>query len=84
MNGIFRNYLDKFVIVFLDNILIYSKSEEEHEQHLIMMLQVLRQHEIFVRLIKCSLYWRKIQYLGHIILEKGIAMDPEKIRAIKG
>jgi hypothetical protein len=56
MNGIFRNYLDKFVIVFLDDILIYSKSEEEHEHHLRLVLQVLREHQFYAKLSKCSFY----------------------------
>jgi hypothetical protein len=84
MNGVFRNYLDKFVIVFLDDILIYSKSEEEHEKHLRMVLQVLREHQLYAKLSKCSFYQRKIHYLGHIISEEGIVVDPEKIRAIEG
>jgi hypothetical protein len=58
MNGIFREYLDKFVIVFLDDILIYSKYEEEHEQHLRMVLQVLREHQLYAKLSKCSFYQR--------------------------
>jgi hypothetical protein len=82
MNGIFREYLDKFVIVFLDGILVYSKSEEEHEQHLRMVLQILRQHQLYAKLIKCSFYQRQIHYLGHIISEEGIAIDPEKIKSI--
>jgi hypothetical protein len=53
MNGIFRNYLDKFFIVFLDDILIYSKSEEEHEHHLRLVLQVLREHQLYAKLSKC-------------------------------
>jgi hypothetical protein len=53
MNGIFRNYLDKFVIVFLDDILIYFKSEEEHEHHLRLVLQVLREHQLYAKLSKC-------------------------------
>jgi hypothetical protein len=69
MNGIFRNYLDKFVIVFLDDILIYSKSEEEHEHHLRLVLQVLREHQLYAKLSKCYFYQKKIHYLGHIISE---------------
>jgi hypothetical protein len=84
MNGIFRNYLDKFVIVFLDDILIYSKSEEEHEHHLRLVLQVLREHQLYAKLSKCSFYQEQIHYLGHIISEQGIAVDPEKIEAIRG
>jgi hypothetical protein len=56
MNGVFREYLDKFFIVFLDDILAYSKIEEEHEQHLRMVLQVLREHQMFAKLSKCSFY----------------------------
>jgi hypothetical protein len=83
MNGVFRDYLDKFVIVFLDDILVYSKSEEEHEQHLRMVLQVLREHLLYAKLSKCSFYQRQIHYLGHIILEKGIVVDLEKVEAIR-
>jgi hypothetical protein len=83
MNGVFRDYLDKFVIVFLDDILVYSKSEEEHEQHLRMVLQVLREHQLYAKLRKCSFYQRQIHYLGHIISEEGIAVDPEKVEAIR-
>jgi hypothetical protein len=82
MNGVFRDYLDKFVIVFLDDILVYSKTEEEHEQHLRMVLQVLREHQLNVKLSKCSFHQRQIHYLGHIISKEGIAMDPEKVEAI--
>jgi hypothetical protein len=64
MNGIFRNYLDKFVIVFLDDILIYSKSEEEHEEHLRLVLQVLREHQLYAKLSKCSFYQRQDSLLG--------------------
>jgi hypothetical protein len=83
MNGVFRDYLDKFVIVFLDDILVYSKSEEEHEQHLRMVLQVLREHQLYAKLRKCSFYQRQIHYLGHIISEEGIVVDPEKVEAIR-
>jgi len=82
MNGILRKYLDRFVIVFLDDILIYSKSEEEHEEHLRMVLQVLREHQLYAKLSKCSFDKSGIHYLGHIIPEEGISVDPDKIRAI--
>jgi hypothetical protein len=84
MNGVFREYLDKFFIVFLDDILVYSKSEEEHEHNLRMVLQVLREHQLYAKLSKCSFYQNKIHYLGHIISEEWITVDPEKIEAIKG
>ena len=76
MNGIFKNCLDNFVIVFLDDILIYSNSEEEHELHLRLVLQVLREHQLYAKLIKCSFYQKQIHYLGHIISEQVIAVDP--------
>jgi hypothetical protein len=79
MNDIFREYLDKFVIVFLDDILIYSKSDEENEKHLRLVLQVLREHQLYAKLSKCSFYQKQIHYLGHIISEEGIAMDPERL-----
>ena len=75
--------MDKFVIVFLDDILIYSKSEEEHEHHLRMVLQVLREHQLYAKLSKCSFYQKKIHYLAHIISKDGIVVDPEKIEAIR-
>jgi hypothetical protein len=83
MNGLFRDYLDKFVIVFLDDILVYSKSEEEHKQHMRLVLQVLREHQLHAKLSKCSFYQRQIHYLGHIISEEGIVVDPEKVGAIR-
>ena len=65
MNGVFMEYLDKFVIVFLDHILLYSKLEEDHENHVRMVLQVLREHQLYAKLIKCLFYQNKIHYLGH-------------------
>ena len=79
---VFKEYLDKFYIMFLYDILIYSKSEEEHEKHLRMVLQVLREHKLYTKLSKCIFYEKKIHYLGHIISVEGITVDPEKIEAI--
>jgi hypothetical protein len=84
MNGVFREYLYKFLIVFLDDILIYSKTKEEYEQHLIMALQVLRENKLYPKLSKCIFYQKNIHYLGHIILVDGIIVDSEKIEAIRG
>jgi hypothetical protein len=83
-NGNFREYLDKFFILFLDGIIIYSKSKEDHEQPLRMVLQLLREHPLYAKLSKCSFYENQIHYLGHIISQDGIVVDPEKIEAIKG
>jgi hypothetical protein len=82
MNSIFSQYLDKFVLVFIDDILVYSKMEEEHEEHLKIVLQTLRKHKLYAKFDKCDFYQKRIQYLGHVISEEGIAVDPEKIRAI--
>ena len=82
MNGIFNKYLDQFVLIFIDDILIYSKNQEEHEQHLRIVLQTLREHQLYAKLEKCEFFKTEIQYLGHIISEEGIAVDPKKIRAI--
>ena len=83
MNSVFSKYLDKFFTVFLDGILIYSKNEEYHEEHLRLTLQLLREHNLYAKLRKCDLYKDTIHYLGHIILNEGIFVDPEKIEAIK-
>ena len=82
MNSVFSGYLDKFVLFFLDEILIYSKNEEEHEEHLVLTLQFLREHNLYEKLKKCDFYKDKIHYLGHIISNEGIFVDPEKIEAI--
>ena len=68
MNSVFNRYLDKFVLVFLDDILIYSKNEEEYEEHLRLTLKLLREHKLYAKLSKCDFYKDKIHYLGHIIL----------------
>ena len=83
MNNIFIKYLDKFILVFIDDILVYSKSKEEHEEHLHIVLQVLREHQLYTKCSKCDFYKPQIQYLGHIISDKGIAVDPKKIKSIE-
>jgi hypothetical protein len=82
MNSIFSQYLDKFVLVFIDDILVYSKTEEEHEEHLRIVLQTLRKHKLYAKFNKCDFYQKEIQYLGHVISTEGIPGDPEKIRSI--
>ena len=83
MNSVFRNYLDNFVQVFLDDILIYSKNEKEHEEHLRLVLTCLREHKLFGKFLKCSFFQKEIHYLGHIISGEGISVDPEKVKAIE-
>ena len=70
MNSAFSRYLDKFFLVFLNDILIYSKNEEEHEEHLRLTLQFLRDHKLYAKLRKCDFYKDRIHYLGHIISEE--------------
>jgi hypothetical protein len=79
MNKIFMEYLDKFVVVFIDDILIYSKNEEEHEEHLRLVLQNLREHELYAKFSKCELWLKEVSFLGHIITNGGIAVDSSKI-----
>jgi hypothetical protein len=82
MNDVFWKYLDCFVQVFLDDILIYSKNEREHEEHLQVVLSFLRENKLYGKLSKCSFFQKKIHYLGHIISGEGISVDPEKVKAI--
>eukprot|EP00253_Pinus_taeda_P012458 PITA_12458 len=82
MNSIFHPYLDRFVLIFIDDILIYSRTIEEHHEHLRMVLQTLREHQLYAKFSKCDFFKEEIQYLGHVIIKDGIAVDPEKIKAI--
>ena len=82
MNSVFSKYLNNFVLVFLYDIIIYSKNEEEHEERLKLTLGLLRGHKMYAKLRKCDFYKDKIHYLGHIILEEGISVDLEKIEAV--
>ncbi|WZZ87668.1 hypothetical protein YC2023_116247 [Brassica napus] len=83
MNSVFRDFLDEFVIIFIDDILIYSKDEESHRKHLRAVLERLREHKLYAKLSKCSFWQKSIGFLGHIVSDQGISVDPEKIRAIK-
>ncbi|KAL5553429.1 hypothetical protein UlMin_040830 [Ulmus minor] len=82
MNRIFREYLDKFVIVFIDDILIYSKSQKEHEQHLRVVLQTLKQHQLYAKFSKCEFWLSSVQFLGHVVSKDGISVDASKIEAV--
>jgi hypothetical protein len=75
MNKVFMEELDKFVVVFIDDILIYSRSAEEHEQH-------LRAHELYAKFSKCEFWLQEVASLGHIIIVEGVKVDPEKVKAI--
>src|SRR4051812_1543099 len=82
MNSIFMEYLDKFVLVYLDDILIYSKNEEDHAEHLRLVLMKLREHRLYAKFSKCEFWLPKVTYLGHMISAKGIAVNPERVQAV--
>ncbi|WVZ93620.1 hypothetical protein U9M48_039585 [Paspalum notatum var. saurae] len=82
MNSVFMNELDKFVVVFIDDILIYSKNEEEHEEHLRIVLARLREHKLYAKFSKCAFWLREVSFLGHILSEKGVAVDPSKVEDV--
>lgn len=82
MNRIFHPYLDQFVVVFIDDILVYSKSEEEHVEHLRIVLQVLKEKRLYAKLSKCEFWLREVSFLGHVVFGDGIAVDPSKIDAV--
>ena len=82
MNRIFRPFLYKFVIVFIDNILIYSRTQKEHAEHLRLVLSVLREKQLYAKLFKCEFWMDEVQFLGHVISAQGIALDPTKVEAM--
>ena len=82
MNRVFRPYLDQFVVVFIDDILVYSKDAQEHEHHLRIVLQTLRENQLFAKLSKCDFWLKEVSFLGHIVYAKGIRVDSVKIEAI--
>ncbi|KAL4310650.1 hypothetical protein GQ457_01G020540 [Hibiscus cannabinus] len=82
MNRIFKPYLDKFVIVFIDDILIYSRNKDEHAEHLRIVLQTLRDHQLYAKFSKCEFCLSEVAFLGHIISANGIMVDPKKVHTI--
>ncbi|KAJ9545105.1 hypothetical protein OSB04_024812 [Centaurea solstitialis] len=83
MNRVCRPYLDKFVIVFIDDILIYSQIKEDHEQHLRLILELLKAEKLYAKFSKCEFWIREVHFLGHVVNKEGIHVDPAKIEAIK-
>jgi hypothetical protein len=81
MNNVFMDYLDKFVVVFIDDILIYSKDEEEHAEHLRLVLEKLRKHKLYAKFSKCEFWLKEVTFLGHVISAGGVAVDPAKVEA---
>jgi hypothetical protein len=82
MNTIFANYLRKFVLVFFDDILVYSSNIQEHKSHLEKVFTVLKMHQLKAKLSKCTFGQATVEYLGHIISGKGVAIDPSKFQDI--
>jgi hypothetical protein len=82
MNKVFMEYLDKLVVVFINDILIYSRSEEEHEEHLRLVLQKLREHRLYAKLSKCEFWMKQVAFLGHVISKGGKSVDPSKVQDV--
>ncbi|WVZ49674.1 hypothetical protein U9M48_001011 [Paspalum notatum var. saurae] len=83
MNSVFMEYLDRFVVIFIDDILIYSKTEEEHEEHLRLVLQKLREHKLYAKFSKCDFWLGEVKFLGHVISNGGIAVDQSKVSEVQ-
>ena len=82
MNHVFRSYVDQFVMVFIDSILMYSKDWENHDTHLWVVLETLRKERLYAKLIKCEFWLREVSFLGHIVSEEGIQVDAKKVEVI--
>ena len=82
MNRVFWEFLDKFVLVLIDYILVYSKSEKEHEKHLRIVLETLQKNQLKAKFSKCHFWQKQVKFLGHVVSETGISVDPTKIEAI--
>ena len=82
MNRVFRPYVDQFFVVFIDDILVYSKDAQEHEQHLRIVFETLREKRLYAKLNKCDFWLKEVSFLGHIVSVEGIRVDPAKIEAV--
>lgn len=82
MNRVFQPYLDLFVVVFIDDMLIYSKTEIEHDEHLGVVLEMLREKQLYAKFSKCKLWLSKVSFLGHVVTVEGIRVDPKKIEVV--
>ena len=80
MNRVFQTYLDQFVVVFVDYILIYSQSEVEHEDQLRIVLQLLRDHQLYAKFSKCEFWLIEVGFLGHVVSASGVSVDPGRLR----
>ena len=82
LNLVFRPYLDQFVVVFIDDILVYSKGREDHDMHLHVVLEILRKEQLYAKLSKCEFWLGEVTFLGYVISKEGIRVDPKKIEVI--
>jgi hypothetical protein len=82
MNSVFMPELDKFVVVFIDDILIYSENKEEHAEHLRIVLTRLREHQLYAKFSKCEFWLREVPFLGHVLSDGGIMVDPTKVQEV--
>ena len=82
MYRVFQPYLVQFVVVFIDDILIYSQSKEEHEDHLRVVLQLLRDHQLYTKFSKCEFWLTEVRFLGHVVSASGVLVDPKKVEAV--
>jgi hypothetical protein len=82
MNMVFMEYLDKFVVELIDDILIFSKMEEEHEKHLRLILEKRRSNQLYAKFSKCELWLTEVAFLGHVISARGVSVDPDKVRDV--
>ena len=80
MNSVFMEYLDKFVVVYIDDILVYSKREEEHAEHLRLVLSKLREHKLYAKFSKCEFWLKELIYLGHVVSAEGVSVIPDKVQ----
>ncbi|CAN4096771.1 unnamed protein product [Withania somnifera] len=83
MHRVFKLYLESFVIIFIDDILVYSRSKSDHEHYLRLVLRTLREHRLYAKFSKCEFWLESIAFLGHIVSKAGVSIDPAKVRAIR-
>jgi hypothetical protein len=82
MNKVFMEYMDKFVVVFIDGILVFSKMEEKHEKHVRLVLEKLRSNKLYAKFSKCEFWLTKVTFLGHVISARGVSDDPSKVKDV--
>jgi hypothetical protein len=82
MNKVFMEYMDKFVVVFIDDIPVFSKNEEEHEEHMRLVLEKLWEHKLYAKFSKCEFWLKEVAFLGHVLSEGGVSIDPGEVKDV--